>query len=274
MRYYTMERRQLKYILGRYEVEIDVTVEEWKSMLQNPEIFKPEYLDMILKWYYEIDHQATSHAIMAKYPSDLKGTPYNGYVKGLTNGILKYLNRFEVIGTTSEKSYFSVPFEGWYENYKVGNHFVWKVRDELVQAIEELGIVDENKFSSEEEENTSYIVEDRDEGKIRKLYTTLYERNPKNRRDAIKIHGTVCQACGFDFEKTYGEIGKDYIEVHHIKPLSDGDGPVKVNAATDLICVCSNCHRMIHRRKDKVLSLKELQLLLSSKRKYINGGTI
>jgi 5-methylcytosine-specific restriction protein A len=273
-----MERRQLKYIDGRYEVEIDITVEEWKTMLQNPEIFKPEYLDMVLKWYYEIDHRATNHAIMAKYPSDLKGTPYNGYVKGLTNGILKHLNRFEVIGTTGKKSYFSVPFEGWYEDYKEGNHFVWKVRDELVQAIEELGeelgIVDEKKFPSEEEELTSYDGEERDEGKKRRRYTTLYERNPKNRRDAVKIHGTVCQACGFDFEKTYGEIGKDYIEVHHIKPLYEGEGPVKVNAATDLICVCPNCHRMIHRRKDKVLSLKELQLLLSSKKNRVNEKAV
>jgi len=261
-----MEKRQLVYINGRYEVDVDITVEEWKTMLQNPEIFGPVYLDMILKWYHEIDHRATNHAIMAKYPSELKGTPYNGYVKGLTNRIVKYLNRFEVIGTTGRKSYFSVPFEGWYEDYKEGNHFVWKVRDELVQAIEELGIVDEKMSPSEEEEVTSYFVEDRDEGKIRKCYTTLYERNPTNRRDAVKIHGTVCQACGFDFEKTYGEIGKDYIEVHHIKPLSEGEGPVKVNAETDLICVCANCHRMIHRRKDKVLSLKELQkLLLSNK---------
>lgn len=35
----------------------------------------------------------------------------------------------------------------------------------------------------------------------------------------LLIHGTVCQACEFDFEKTYGEIGRDYIEVHYVKPL-------------------------------------------------------
>jgi 5-methylcytosine-specific restriction protein A len=199
---------------------------------------------------------------MAKYPSELKGTPYNGYVIGLTNRIIKYLNRFEVIGTQGNESKFIVPFEGWYEDYKEGNHFVWKVRDELVQAIEELGLVDEKKFPSEEEELKSYSIENRKDGKIIMRYTTQYERNPINRRNAIRIHGTVCQGCGFDFEKVYGEIGKDYIEVHHIKPLYEGGGSVPINAETDLICVCANCHRMIHRRKDKVLSLKELQKLL------------
>ncbi len=257
-----MEQRYLRYSNGRYEADIDITVEEWKSMLQNPKVFDKSSLDMVLKWYNEIDHQATSNAIMAKYPSNLEKSPYNGIVVALSKRILEYLNRFEVIGTQGNKSRFSVPFEGWYENYKEGNHFVWKLRDELAQALEELEMVNRQNFPSEEQELTSYHVENRPEGKIRVFYTTQYERNPSNRRDAVKIHGTICQACGFDFEKTYGEIGKDYIEVHHVKPLCEGEGAVEVNAATDLICVCANCHRMIHRRKDKVLSLKELQKLL------------
>lgn len=261
-----MEQRYLRHSGGRYEADIDITVEEWKSMLQNPKIFDKASLDMVFKWYNEIDHRATTQAIMAKYPSNLKKSPYNGIVKGLTQRILKHLNRFEVIGTTGQKSVFIVPFEGWFEDYKEGNHFVWKLRNELVQALEELEKVDKQKFPSEEQELTSYIIEDRPDGKVRMRYTTQYERNPINRRNAIKIHGTVCQACGFDFEKTYGEIGKDYIEVHHVKPLHEGEGSVPINAETDLICVCANCHRMIHRRKDKVLSLKELQnLLLANK---------
>ncbi|MFO3796831.1 MAG: HNH endonuclease [Anaerolineales bacterium] len=55
-----------------------------------------------------------------------------------------------------------------------------------------------------------------------------------------------CEICGFDFEDVYGKIGQRFIEAHHIKPLSemDGEGKVSVN---DLIAVCSNCHRMLHR---------------------------
>jgi hypothetical protein len=33
-------------------------------------IFGEKYFDMILKWYNEIDHQATTQAIMEKYPSE------------------------------------------------------------------------------------------------------------------------------------------------------------------------------------------------------------
>lgn len=106
----------------------------------------------------------------------------------------------------------------------------------------------------------------RSEGKPTKYYTTRYERNPANRREAIRIHGTRCMACGFDFEKAYGELGKDYIEVHHVVPLASQNEEIKVNPATDLIVVCANCHRMIHRKRDHVLSLEELKEIIRRNR--------
>lgn len=261
-----MEQRYLKYYDGRYEADIDISVEEWKSMLQNPNIFYEEALDMILKWHKEIDHQATSKAMMIKYSPEMRSSPYNGIVNGLTTRILKCLNRFEVIGTTGGKSKFIVPFEGWHEDYNPSKNFVWKLRDELVQALEDLGMADGQTFPSVEEELTSFTVENTPEGKKVAYYTTRYERSAKNRNAAVKIHGAVCQGCGFDFEKIYGEIGKGYIEVHHTKPLYEEDNVVEINPVTDLICVCANCHRIIHRRKDSVLPLKELQeLLLANK---------
>lgn len=97
------------------------------------------------------------------------------------------------------------------------------------------------------------------EGKKKVYYSTRYERSSNNRRLAIRYHGCKCMACGFDFEKVYGEIGKGFIEVHHIKPLYSKDEEVVVDPKTDLICLCPNCHRMVHRYKDKVLSLEELR---------------
>ena len=67
-------------------------------------------------------------------------------------------------------------------------------------------------------------IENRVEGKRKKIYTTKYERNSKNREEAIKIHGTRCMVCDFDFEEVYGELGKDFIEVHHTKPLYTLEG--------------------------------------------------
>ena len=57
-------------------------------------------------------------------------------------------------------------------------------------------------------------------------------------------------------------MGKGYIEVHHIKPLSNLDEVVIVNPETDLICVCANCHRMLHRFKNYIVLPEELQQMI------------
>ncbi|WP_245687108.1 HNH endonuclease [Streptacidiphilus griseoplanus] len=56
----------------------------------------------------------------------------------------------------------------------------------------------------------------------------------------------ACEVCNFNFEQAYGERGVGYIECHHIVPLHvAGEGATKL---ADLALICSNCHRMIHRR--------------------------
>lgn len=97
------------------------------------------------------------------------------------------------------------------------------------------------------------------EGKKVQIYTYKYERNPKLREEAIRLHGVTCKVCGFNFEDFYGEVGKDFIEVHHTKPLHSYDEALEVDPLNDLVPVCSNCHRMIHRRKNNILSIEQLK---------------
>ena len=100
------------------------------------------------------------------------------------------------------------------------------------------------------------------EGKRIVYFTSRYERDSKNRREAIKIHGLRCKVCGFDFQEKYGDLGQGFIEIHHIKPLSSIGEAVKINPETDLRPVCSNCHQMIHRRKGKIYSIEELKVIV------------
>ena len=64
------------------------------------------------------------------------------------------------------------------------------------------------------------------------------------------MHGYVCQACGIDFEKQYGPLGHQYIEAHHLTPISElPEGvPVPQDPKEDFAVLCANCHRMIHRK--------------------------
>ena len=55
-----------------------------------------------------------------------------------------------------------------------------------------------------------------------------------------------CMICGFNFEQTYGKLGANFIEAHHTKPLSLLKKGVLISTK-DLVALCSNCHRMLHR---------------------------
>jgi predicted HNH restriction endonuclease len=72
----------------------------------------------------------------------------------------------------------------------------------------------------------------------------------------------VCQACGFDFEDFYGPVGGGFIEAHHTTPVSELRAGSKTRAA-DIALVCSNCHRMLHRRRPWI-TMSDLKTLLTS----------
>jgi len=114
----------------------------------------------------------------------------------------------------------------------------------------------EQDIQSEEIEEKGFSKE----GAAKEYYGKRYERDPANRKKAIKIHGLTCKVCNFNFEEFYGERGSDFIEVHHRKPIHTYEGEAQpINPHTDLVPVCANCHRMIHRRSDSVLSVEELK---------------
>ncbi len=91
------------------------------------------------------------------------------------------------------------------------------------------------------------------------------ERNPKivklKKDQAYSEFGKLeCEACKFEFQNFYGDIGKGYIECHHRIPLS----VFKVSTKTridDLSLVCSNCHRMLHRKIDSI-TVEDLGMMI------------
>lgn len=90
--------------------------------------------------------------------------------------------------------------------------------------------------------------DDYNEGRVSYVHAVGYERNQDARKACIAHYGCKCAICGFDFEEAYGDIGKDFIEVHHIVPIHERNGEYKVDPIKDLRPLCSNCHSMIHRR--------------------------
>jgi 5-methylcytosine-specific restriction protein A len=114
-------------------------------------------------------------------------------------------------------------------------------------------------------------VDDEDEsapeGRLLQRQHFVRERDRKLRRrkidDYLKTHDRVaCEVCTFDFQATYGVRGREYTEVHHVLPLHVS-GETKTKLA-DLVLLCANCHRMIH-RASPWLTPDELRGLLQSR---------
>ena len=99
------------------------------------------------------------------------------------------------------------------------------------------------------------------EGAKKQIRVNAYERNPKARAACLKHYGHGCTVCGFNFESKYGTLGKEFIHLHHLKPLALTDGEYKLDAIADLRPVCPNCHAMLH-RGEVVLSIEELRTKL------------
>ena len=99
------------------------------------------------------------------------------------------------------------------------------------QKIQELEIMEEKKVAN----HKAY------EGRI----------STSDKKKIKHILGTRCTACGKDMTETYGDMGKDYIELHHLVPYSKMEqNDTRTLAATEFCVLCPDCHRMIHRLQD------------------------
>ncbi len=113
---------------------------------------------------------------------------------------------------------------------------------------------------------THFLPEEEiNEGKLTSTSTQTRKRSAKLRAYAFdyfkKKNLIKCDICGFDFNTIYGEYGHDYIEFHHIKPISvyEENGHITnlEEARKNLVPLCSNCHKILHRNNLSVEQLKE-----------------
>jgi hypothetical protein len=105
-------------------------------------------------------------------------------------------------------------------------------------------------------------AEEQVEGGRVTVQVNRFERDSGARKRCIKLFGTACSVCGFDFERAYGDIGIGFIHVHHLIPLAIIRQRYKINARTDLRPVCPNCHEMLHKKKPP-FSVEELKAKIS-----------
>ncbi|BCW70049.1 HNH endonuclease [Arthrobacter sp. NicSoilB8] len=108
---------------------------------------------------------------------------------------------------------------------------------------------------------------------VSRVEVNRYEHSPDARRACIAHHGTSCAVCGFSFEIAYGEIGKDFIPVHHLVPMSQLGSHYELDPVTDLVPLCANCHAMAHHGVSTPRTVAELRRIRAAAG-YLTGHAL
>lgn len=151
---------------------------------------------------------------------------------------------------------------------------ILKENKKVLEALKSQGFKPKKiKKAAREGDYSKIVVE---EGALELKSSKQRKRSQKLRGIAVKEfkkkneNRLFCVVCGFDFSSTYGEYGKDYIEIHHTEPihLSDmrGTKTTVSEALNKVVLLCSNCHSMIHRKKGRMLSVKNLKQIVKKTR--------
>ncbi len=139
--------------------------------------------------------------------------------------------------------------------------------EEVIKAVSSIS-------NSREKKRSVYVYSEDEmisEGKASERDSVVRKRSKRLREAAVehykKPDGKIyCEVCGFCFEDNYGEIGKDFIEIHHEDPVyqysTDGFESYIAEAVLKLKPLCSNCHRMIHRSSKRPITIEELKKMI------------
>ncbi|MEE7625206.1 HNH endonuclease [Methylobacter sp. Wu8] len=226
----------------------ELTNTQWIEVLQNSAITKEFDIAMFQALYSFEGHKAYASQIGL-----ILGTHYGPLNLELGRYAKRIAEHYDINFTARSKEkykFWDLFFNGWEDGIK----FVWQLRPELVEALEATELTGDEHFPNE----LSATPETLFEGIKRTITVNAYERNVRAKQLCVQHWKAICSVCGFDFVRTYGELGNGFIHVHHLVPISKIGKSYQVDPINDLRPVCPNCHSMLH-RVDPPLAIEELK---------------
>lgn len=255
-----MVEKICEIIDGEYCCDIDITVDEWKQLLVNPKVFDDKSIEATRKWYIEPGHSATCGYIGKKYNEHSMSA--NGIINGLAGRVQKELNRFIVkgVGGIAKGTRFIVVMKSKLIDTKPKT-WEWTIREELVQAIEELNIFSDNSYSdddlvtdinngdiSSDTSNFEYSCKPKNKKEPRQIQNRY--SYPRSRRISINALKHANYKCEFDQDHltfTRRNSNLNYTEPHHLVPISyQNNFEVSLDVEENIVSLCCNCHKQIH----------------------------
>lgn len=142
--------------------------------------------------------------------------------------------------------------------------------DDVDVALRNQGFTSTQRIKILKSPNNQIFIE---EGEVSITHQIIRKRSTKLREEALKNYSEkdgriICRGCGFEGSKTYGESGQGLIEIHHLEPISTTQKNIKIAIKEALLKVtplCPNCHRLVHKEKDNLLSLADLNKMTDFK---------
>lgn len=128
---------------------------------------------------------------------------------------------------------------------------VWRLRSAPPSSVNQDAVQDQPNVLIEAEEGPGML----------RLHLRYEQSRSSKLIDDFKasLKSRACYACGFDFEDYYGELDAGYIEARHKVPVSQLKKGEKTRI-DDLVPLCANCHRVIHRNGILPVELLKAQL--------------
>ncbi|MDG1729986.1 MAG: HNH endonuclease [Algibacter sp.] len=220
----------------------ELTKTEWIEILLDEKITNE--MDMLMfQSLYSFQEQkapASQIGLLMGYTGKNTAGPLNLEIGRYAKRISEFYKIDFTARSARKYKYWDLFFNGWEDE----PFFIWQLRPELKKALEEIEMTGEVQFA---EEIPSDLVANLKEGHKKMISVNVYERNPRARAECIKHWKALCNVCEFNFEKTYGEIGKGFVHVHHLIPISEIGKTYQVDPINDLRPVCPNCHAMLHK---------------------------
>ena len=129
-----------------------------------------------------------------------------------------------------------------------------KLQKEAAKELAGLNImadIDEEDLSAEELEELKSTLHVQEEKNIVNHVSYEGRITQKEKKQMKDLLGYKCMACGKDMADIYGDIGQNYIELHHKKPYADiAPNETRTINQDDFCVLCPNCHAMIHKLND------------------------
>ena len=248
------------YLLNKQVVENYYSPEIKVSKEEYCEIIKQNILNdrdlTLLEIFLEMEDNSAPASLLAKRMKYKAHSAVNLHFARISKKVSSFSGKLPYSRKNGKYWWWTLLASGF--NNKYDKLFYWRLRSELISALKLEGVFDEKEMDLPDEISSRKPIR---EGFVRVVQVNRYERDRKARKECINYHGLDCKVCGFNFEEVYGEIGQNFIHVHHLKPVSEIKTDYIVNPIKDLIPLCPNCHSMIH-MANPIFTIDELKMIM------------